>query len=519
MPQQLPPPFSTTRHIAISRLQSAVATVLRRGLAEEDQLADTESVRQRASAHPMMVGMNLFVARHNGGSVDLSRENVEAHIDPGADRHTIHPLVHAYLAARTVERIRSEAMGPEASAPPQLLDLNGHLAGFPDSDYAYAQWALAAAEFLKQGNPYPSPYVKVSDHGGPESDFGVFTIPADAKILLIGDFGTGLDDATSMLIAALTQLEPDFVIHLGDVYYSGTPDECATYCSVFQKAMQVSGVRPYVFSLPGNHEYISGGGGYFDRVLGLNKLIHGENPYEQRASYFSLRTADGHWQFLGMDTGYNSVRTHTWNLSGAYSPWLEFGEAAWHRHKLATWSGRNILLSHHQLLSAFEVINDGDHAHYQSSASSHVSPDSLRYFNGNLNFVFREYGRSIPVWFWGHEHSLNIFDTPELPIKGRLIGNSGYEEYEDEVAPPHVPGTKGSPWKIDPDVRVGTSSVEFKNKIYEGSYQFLNHAFAFVQLAGAGATVDYYEHPLTPITTGFQHLDPKPLGHLYREQF
>lgn len=43
------------------------------------------------------------------------------------------------------------------------------------------------------------------------------------KIALLGDWGTGKDDANALLEKLVIEKEANIVIHLGDVYYSGRP--------------------------------------------------------------------------------------------------------------------------------------------------------------------------------------------------------------------------------------------------------------------------------------------------------
>lgn len=52
-----------------------------------------------------------------------------------------------------------------------------------------------------------------------------YKFPNDAKIAIIGDFGTGLSDSFGLLRHAIIQKQADIVIHLGDVYYAGTPNQ------------------------------------------------------------------------------------------------------------------------------------------------------------------------------------------------------------------------------------------------------------------------------------------------------
>lgn len=48
-------------------------------------------------------------------------------------------------------------------------------------------------------------------------------IPDDAVVAIIGDWGTGLQDAISLLEEAVLARGATIIIHLGDVYYSGLP--------------------------------------------------------------------------------------------------------------------------------------------------------------------------------------------------------------------------------------------------------------------------------------------------------
>lgn len=52
-----------------------------------------------------------------------------------------------------------------------------------------------------------------------------YKFPNDAKIVIIGDYGTGLSDSVALLRHAILEREADIIIHLGDVYYAGTPEE------------------------------------------------------------------------------------------------------------------------------------------------------------------------------------------------------------------------------------------------------------------------------------------------------
>jgi hypothetical protein len=53
---------------------------------------------------------------------------------------------------------------------------------------------------------------------------GIYPIDDRVKISLAGDWGTGTDEAR-IVAAAMEKSEPDFTIHLGDVYYVGDDNE------------------------------------------------------------------------------------------------------------------------------------------------------------------------------------------------------------------------------------------------------------------------------------------------------
>lgn len=50
-----------------------------------------------------------------------------------------------------------------------------------------------------------------------------YRFPKNAKIGIIGDFGTGLPDSLALLNDLIVNKQADIILHLGDVYYAGTP--------------------------------------------------------------------------------------------------------------------------------------------------------------------------------------------------------------------------------------------------------------------------------------------------------
>jgi hypothetical protein len=301
-----------------------------------------------------------------------------------------------------------------------------------------------------------------------------YRLPNTCTVLLIGDWGTHMTDNVALLRQALKKLQPDAIIHLGDVYYSGTRFECEENVLKVLDALvaELKIARPPFFSLPGNHDYYSGGRGFYDMIARVNAALPG---CEQKASYFSLRTADDHWQFLGMDTGYNDR-----NPINQAAPGLVRSEIAWHRDKLEHFPGTTVLLSHHQLVSAKEVLHPG---------GRHPC------LNNKLQYAFHPYFDRIAAWFWGHEHCL-IFFQDNLPItgqpplrKGRLVGCSAYEESVAQDPYGVTRGCEAADFIKDAKMQLGVSR-------YRSHLQnFYDHAFALLEVTPERITAKYYTYP------------------------
>jgi len=232
----------------------------------------------------------------------------------------------------------------------------------------------------------------------------VIEIKSDARIAVVGDWGTGAQPAIQLLqlIASGT---PDILIHLGDIYYSGTPQECEkNFAEPVKRVLRANGRNPAVFTLSGNHDMYCGGVGYYQLIKQLNPA-----PFTQSASFFCLRASNERWQFLAMDTGF-----HDYNPTGVADAvtFLEPDELDWHCARIKEFPGKTILLSHHQLFSAFSAIGP--------STSGKRSP-----VNGQLYASFKRMAQSgkFSAWFWGHEHTLSIYEPFAGLERGRCVGH------------------------------------------------------------------------------------------------
>ena len=255
------------------------------------------------------------------------------------------------------------------------------------------RWAETLLDYARDlgsnGRPHAIPYIRhvlLSD----------FVVPAPAatmRIGLISDWGTGTAAARAVA-SQLASHRPDAVIHLGDIYYAGTAEECdVNFLAPLRGALPDA----RLFSLCGNHDVYSGGDGYY----GLLRRIG------QPASYFCLRSPDLSWQILAADTGLHDRDP----LDEADTvTWIEPDEERWHADKLHGFPGRTLFLSHHQPFSAFSRIGPvADH-------------DPV---NPNLMATHDRLTRSgrIAAWFWGHEHALRLYAPYRGVEAGRNIGN------------------------------------------------------------------------------------------------
>jgi 3',5'-cyclic AMP phosphodiesterase CpdA len=282
-------------------------------------------------------------------------------------------------------------------------------------------------------------------------------LPDSARIALISDWGSGLAEARD-LMRQVAWKEPDIVIHLGDIYYSGTREEVETYYyRVLKNIFDLQKVL--VLSVCGNHELYSGGVAYYELLDRLG----------QTASYFCLRNAN--WQFLGMDTSFLASDGVPSSIHRTPAL-LTDSETGWLNARIQDSGGRrNVLLSHHQPISAFDEIG------------SSTNEGLLRQVAPSLERV--------DAWFWGHEHETLIFEPFRGVQNGRCIGCGGMADYIHPGAEP----SSAVPLK-----ERATARAEFRS-----SGAFLQ-PYAIMDLHGADATVDYYNFDKGVETTSYNEV-------------
>ena len=284
------------------------------------------------------------------------------------------------------------------------------------------RWAEAIAEYLEyyglSGHKRTVPYIPCRH----PTDFVSEVLPASATILLIGDWATGTEPAKALLREAATHA-PDLFIHLGDIYYAGTHHEAqANFLDICNEVFDRSSGHLPIYNLTGNHDMYAGGVGYFDSLSKLNPSPPFLPEQAQSASFFCLRNNSNAFQLLAMDTGLHDGDPFTVSTDVT---WLEPAEAAWHLDKINEFherGGKTILLSHHQLFTAFDPIG-----------AAETRPADLQAYNPKLLETFREVleAGKVLVWFWGHEHNMALYQSYGPLARGRCIGHGAIPVMQD----------------------------------------------------------------------------------------
>lgn len=244
-------------------------------------------------------------------------------------------------------------------------------------------------------------------------DSGVYrlqsSIPAreGISIALLSDWAS--DTAESDTVAHLVaRYAPDYTIHLGDIYFVGTPKEIevnftAPHASWYYGA---SGS----LALSGNHEMYSNGDAYFQHLLPAMYVRQGEVRKTQQAGFFCLE--NDHWRIIGIDTGYTSVGRPFLEVLSPPDCHLREEQIAWLRDVVKIGNPEDkrgiVILSHHPYISAFRE-------------QYHRPAKQLQELLGSVS-------REI-IWFWGHDHRLVVYNKAQYgkgPVAyGRCIGHGG----------------------------------------------------------------------------------------------
>jgi hypothetical protein len=227
------------------------------------------------------------------------------------------------------------------------------------------------------------------------------------RLYLFGDWGTGIPRAVKVsaevrkrLPEGRAQGREQHVIHLGDVYYSGWAREYENRFLPHWPVLEKEAAEIGSWSLNANHDMYSGGHGYYGTLL-RDRRFRGH----EGSSLFSL--VHPRWRILGLDTG--------WDDAGLKDP-----QAKWvaEQARDAKQAGqRLLLLSHHQLFSAYE------------EGAEEVAEKLRKVLDAG----------SVHSWIWGHEHRCVLYKPHGGLRFAACLGNGGVPVYmkhdEDDPLP------------------------------------------------------------------------------------
>jgi len=285
------------------------------------------------------------------------------------------------------------------------------------------------------------------------------------SVALFSDFGTGLDH--SLYIARnIAGLQPDYAIHLGDVYYAGRSFEFKKY---FDQPLAPVVQNARFFALNANHEMFCGAIPYFASLDARRKAKAGWMKQEQEGSYFCIRSEK--YQLIGIDTAYEGHGRHS---RPAVNAWLD---ECLQEGKSASPPRINILLSQNE---PYELGSNKFSATYN---------DLKNFIDKNL----------IDFWFWGNTHYAALFKkTDEMPFVGSCIGHGGHPIYKKEVVKNMQQHETERGSRIPPALWVDDSpkfpdqhadDPDWKNPRPELG----NHGFCLLELESNAVKLTYYD--------------------------
>lgn len=243
-------------------------------------------------------------------------------------------------------------------------------------------------------------------------DIGVYTLQSSApsrseiNISILSDWASDTSESDSVA-HSVAKHAPDYTIHLGDVYFVGTPKEIENNFTAPHASWYYGASGSLVLS--GNHEMYSNGNAFFQHLLPAMYVQQAEIRKTQQAGFFCLENE--YWRVIGLDTGYTSVGRPFLEVLSPPDCHLKKEQIVWLRDvvKIGDPEDRRglVFLSHHPNTSSFRE-------EYK------IPGEQIRKLIGHDREV---------VWLWGHDHRMVVYHKNKNgkgPIAyGRCIGHGG----------------------------------------------------------------------------------------------
>lgn len=222
------------------------------------------------------------------------------------------------------------------------------------------------------------------------------TLPSRARLIVVGDWGSGLPRALKVAQQIRAVLDSgkqegldQHLVHLGDVYYSGWPKEYERHFTPHWPVRSEEANEIRSWNLNSNHDMYCGGQGYFGLLRNDVRFA-----LQNKSSFFSL--VHPKWKILGLDTAWEHEH------GSLYGPQVD-----WLQEELKDNGRKRLLLSHHQLFSPYEKT--------KGTLAKQIEPVLAR--------------SPAKAWFWGHEHRCLLLDAAHGVEFPRCVGDGGIPVY------------------------------------------------------------------------------------------
>ena len=207
------------------------------------------------------------------------------------------------------------------------------------------------------------------------------------RIALVGDWGTGQFNAgggydpSASVMQKICSLNPDYLIHLGDVYYAGTQNQQPPHEEYenFLKLWPRSVPPKRSFTLNSNHEMYSGANGYLNVALG-RKASNTTTPFAHQNGYSYFALTAGDLAIVGLDSAYfDPSPLYMKGALGTRNAQCKFLQGISAKFR------RLILLTHHAPMTIQGTL-----------------PEDAPLWQDVMSVVSK--GSAIELWYWGHIH-------------------------------------------------------------------------------------------------------------------
>ena len=306
------------------------------------------------------------------------------------------------------------------------------------------------------------------------------------RLFVFGDWGTGLPLAQMVTEQIRKQLIADdgqrqqHVVHLGDVYYVGNPDEYSDHVISAGMWPVTNAEKDQIgsWSLNGNHDMYAGGHGYFDKLLREGRFLRWHRDASGEPSSFFV-IEDANWQFFGLDTAWNLpslpsalLGAPTLKDYGGQNGILTDEQVKWMAGKRDASKGC-VLLTHHQPASS------------RTSEAQHAD-EAVK--------LLKKYGvyGQIDAWLWGHEHRCVVFKPKARRTTPRLVDAP---EFCACIGHGGVPVTQKNFEAIKRirDVEWEEDRLDATSPTYEGD-RIVPFGFARIDTAPEALDIRFFDH-------------------------